>query len=564
MTRTSGVLPLLVLALLGLGTACSAGPTRVGAQPSWRRAPGVRVVVGASQQPGAPFTFTVPSEPATAYNEPPPAAVPSAPLTDAVVAAVQRVAADRGAAALQPDSRLYAAAEELAAVVPEEGVIAYALVEFAMQHHGIVEPSPHLLVVWGALDAPDAIVEQLVPRVPELLGTGAVVRVGVGAARRNDRGEGVVVLAVQGSSVTTRPIPRALPKGGRAAIEGRVLGGYRDPELFVTRDDGSVTRLPSAPGGRAGEFKAELACGGRDGRQQVEIVAVDATGSTVLANFPVWCNQPVPRKITVTQPAGDDVVARTEGDAEKALFALLNRDREAAGLPALVWDERAAEVARAHSREMKATGVVAHVSTTTGSAADRVRSAKIVTAAVLENIARAYGVSEAHDGLMNSPGHRANMLSTVATHVGIGVAFGEEISGQREMFVTQVFIRVPPPVDLARAVMAVRQKLRYTRPVQDDPGLDSVAQKLADELARGLDTKDARAHAIMTLDKRASRFRRVGTVITAVADLDALTGEALLGDDKAITHVGVGVAQGPHPDIGDTAIWVVLLVAEQR
>ena len=103
------------------------------------------------------------------------------------------------------------------------------------------------------------------------------------------------------------------------------------------------------------------------------------------------------------------------------LLALVNRDRQVAGLPGLLWDEHVADVARGHSTEMRRTKIVAHLSPVTGSAADRVRAAKIKTAVVLENVARAYGLGEAHQGLMNSPGHRANLMSHAATHLGIGV-----------------------------------------------------------------------------------------------------------------------------------------------
>ena len=82
------------------------------------------------------------------------------------------------------------------------------------------------------------------------------------------------------------------------------------------------------------------------------------------------------------------------------------------------------QVARAHSRDMRDTGVVAHVSPTTGSAGDRVRAGNIKSSLVLENVARAYGVGEAEEGLMNSPGHRANILSRDATHMGLGVVLG--------------------------------------------------------------------------------------------------------------------------------------------
>jgi len=546
-----------VAVLLLVVAACSGGPRKVGGQPSWRQ--GTQLRASATARTGAPVVFT-PSSPASARYGEPATPAPSTPLADAVVAAVGEAARQAGIPAPVADGRLFTAAEELAAVVPDEGVIAYSLVEFALQRQGIVEPSPHLLVVWGPLDQPEAMVAQLAPRIPELLAAGATSRVGVGAARRGS-GDGVVVFALQGSAVQIKPVPRALPDGGKVRIQGKVLAPFTDPELFVTHDDGSVTRLASV-GKSPAEFGADVDCAGRTGRQQVEVTAIDATGSTVLANFPVWCNQDAPASITVDTTI-DDGPIKDAADAEQRLLALVNRDRGVAGLPALVWDDGVAEVARAHSREMQSTGVVAHVSARTGTAADRVKAAGIRTAAVLENVARAYGIGEAHVGLMNSPGHRANLMSGVATHIGIGVVLGEEVAGRRELFVTQVFIRIPPVIDSATAAGVIHAKLSAVREVSTDPVLESTAQRVADRLAAGVPRDKAWADAKRTLEGLASKYRRIGSVLTAVADLDAITGEALLGGN-APELIGVGAAQGPHPDLGDGAVWIVLLLGERR
>jgi hypothetical protein len=42
---------------------------------------------------------------------------------------------------------------------------------------------------------------------------------------------------------------------------------------------------------------------------------------------------------------------------------------------------------------------------------------------------------------MNSPGHRANVMSTEVTHVGIGVVLGAPVSGRREIYITEIFLR---------------------------------------------------------------------------------------------------------------------------
>ena len=532
--------------------ACSSGaPQRVGAQPSWRK-PGVGKPIG-------PVTFKPSAEAAHNYNEPlqPP---PHTPLGDAMLAAVSVAANQAKLPVPVADARLFRACAELAEVVPEEGVVGYSLVEFALQHNGIIEPSPHLLVVWGDVDAPDPIIEQLKPRLAEILGDGATARVGIGAVKRNPDGSGAVVFALQGSGVNTTPIPRTLAPGGQFKLDAVVDARYHEPEVFVTRDDGSTERL-ALDAGRAGAFKSTVSCGKHAGRQQVEITASDAAGSTVLANFPVWCGTDPPQTLTV-DPTIDDSGVVEPAEAEKRLLALMNRDRQAQGLAALVWDDRVAAVAKGHSEEMRRTKVVAHVSPTTGSAADRVRVANIKTAVVLENVARAYGVGEAHAGLMNSPGHRANLMSATATHVGISVVLGDEVSGRRELFVTQVFIRIPPKIDASNATDLVRRRVESVRAVSVNAKLTSVSQQLADGLAAGKSRDSLWPAARHQLDTLGNSYARVGSVITAVSEMDTLDGKQLVGDYKP-DDIGIGIAQGTHPEIGDGAIWIVILMAER-
>ena len=534
--------------------ACSGrGPQAVGSQPSWR---GKTQVSG----PPRPVTFAPSSQPAVRYNEPVVAPPPST-LGNAIVAAVRDAAVRANTAVPVADARLFRACAELAQVVPEEGVIAYSLVEFALQRNGIIEPSPHLLVVWGDIDSPQLIIDQLQPRLAEILGDGATGRVGIGAAKRTPDGIGAVVFALQASGVATSPIPRSLKAGGSFSVDATIDARYRDPEVFVTRHDGSVVRVELRPA-KAGAFSAQVSCGAVIGKQQIEITASDAQGSTVLANFPVWCGSEPPPSLTV-EPSFDDVPVSDPAEAERRVLALVNRDRQTAGLPSLLWDERVADVSRGHSQDMRKAKFVAHVSPTTGSAADRVRVAKIKTAVVLENVARAYGIGEAHQGLMNSPGHRANLMSSSATHIGIGIVFGEEVSGRREIFITQVFTRVPPKVDPAKAAETIRQRVAAIRPVGNNPALVGIAQDLADGLAGGKTRDQAYAPLKRRVDALGNLYSRIGSIITTAADLDTIDGSSILGEAKP-DDIGVGIRQGTHPELGEGAIFIVVLLATRR
>ncbi len=549
---------LVVLALLTAAGCPSGGaPQQVGSQPSWR---GSGAPAGASI---APVKFAPTAEPAQRYNEPLQAA-PRTPLGDAVTAAVRDAAQRAGTNVPVADARLFRTCAELAEVVPEEGVIGYSLVEFALHRNGIIEPSPHLLVVWGDIDSPQLIVEQLQPRLAEILTDGANARLGIGAAKRLPDGTGAVVFALQASGVSTSPIPRALPAGGAFQLDAVVDARFKDPEVFITYDSGNTERLDLKLG-HAGGFTSKVGCGSHTGRQQVEITASDVDGSTVLANFPVWCGTQPPVSMTL-DPSSDDAPVATTVEAEKRLLALVNRDRQTAGLAQLTWDDKVAAVSRAHSEEMRRTKNVAHISPTTGSAADRVRAAKIKTAVVLENVARAYGVGEAHQGLMNSPGHRANITSRAATHLGIGVVFGEEVSGRREIFITQVFTRVPPKIDPGTALASVQQRLvQAVAPKQlgTSVRLSSIAQQLSDALAAGKTREQAYPLVKKQVDSLGAIYARVGSVITAAADLETLDGKSLIGD-SVVDDIGIGIAQGPHPEIGEGAMWVVILMAQKR
>ena len=546
----------VILAALA-GCPGSGGPAQVGTQPSWRGS-------GAKPAPVlAPVRFAPTTEPAQRYNEVY-QAPPKTPLGDAVVAAVRDAAQKAGTPVPIADARLFRVCRELAEIVPEDGLLNYSFTEFALQRNGIIEPSPQMLVVWGDVDATQDVLEKLQTRITDYLESGANARLGVGAVKRKADGTGVVVFALQGSSIQTTPIPRTLAANGSFTLDAVVDVRFKDPEVFMTYETGATERLEITPG-HAGGFTAKVGCGAHTGRQQVEITASDQNGATVLANFPVWCATQPPVSLTI-DPTADDTPVTTTDDAEKRLLALVNRDRQAAGLPALVWDDKVAAVARAYAEEMRRTKVVAHISPTSGSAADRVRAAKIKTAVVLENVARAYGVGEAHQALMNSPGHRANITSRSATRIGIGMAFGDEVSkDRREIFITQVFTRVPPKIDPAQATATVVQRISESagKPLGNAAKLASIAQQLADALASGKTREEAYPLVKKQVEALGSSYARVGSVITAAADLDTVDGKSLLGG-SAGDDIGVGIAQGPHPEIGEGAMWIVVLLGQKR
>jgi uncharacterized protein YkwD len=424
------------------GAPLPRAPSSLPALPTPSSAPPAAL---AAEDSAGSATFAPSGKPATHYNDAP-SPIPPTPFDDAVVAVIREAAWQAGRSPVPvADPRLFAACEEVAELIPEHrgpgATLATSAIEFALERHGIIESQAWLVFGWSQLDTPAQFIDQLRPKLVAALHDDPASRFGVGVAQRRPDGVAAIVFALQDSSISTLPFPRAVAADAGIEIDAVIDSRYRDPEVFVTRDDGRTRRLDLRPG-RPGGFVAHIACDDRIGRQQIEITGDTAAGATVLANFPVWCGTAPPSSIRF-DPSPEEPADSPE-QAERCLLDSVNHDRVVAGLPELVWDSALAGVARHYSEEMRRTHLVAHISPITGSVADRVRAAQITVRVVLENVARASGVREAHRALMSSPGHRANLMSTEATRIGIGVVFEDDIAGRRDLFITQVFTSAPP------------------------------------------------------------------------------------------------------------------------
>jgi hypothetical protein len=132
-------------------------------------------------------------------------------------------------------------------------------------------------------------------------------------------------------------------------------------------------------------------------------------------------------------PADPDDLER-DRDAAEEIFEKVNASRAEAGLEPLRWSGDLVDVAVRHAREMYVEGYFAHESARTGNVGDRLRTAGISYRLAGENLALAATPNEVHNGLMDSPGHRANILGSEFATVGIAV-----IRGPLGLMTVQVF-----------------------------------------------------------------------------------------------------------------------------
>lgn len=136
------------------------------------------------------------------------------------------------------------------------------------------------------------------------------------------------------------------------------------------------------------------------------------------------------------QGAGSGTVA-LESD-ERLLFEMMNEERTKNGLPPYQLDERLTGLARMKSEDLVKNHYFSHVSPTYGSPYEMLDDAGVDYVRAGENIAQAGNVYVVHYRLMNSSGHRRNILHQYFTHVGIGV-----VRNGSGVMVTELFIQKP-------------------------------------------------------------------------------------------------------------------------
>lgn len=136
--------------------------------------------------------------------------------------------------------------------------------------------------------------------------------------------------------------------------------------------------------------------------------------------------------LPIPPAAPEDLSDRPEDAAD--IYARVNVARAGEGADPLAWSDALAEVARLHAVDMYVGGYVSHVSPTTGTIGDRVAAADIRVMSMGENLALAVSSRAVHQGLMESPGHRANIVRPEFDVVGVAA-----VRGPSGLMVVQVF-----------------------------------------------------------------------------------------------------------------------------
>jgi hypothetical protein len=186
------------------------------------------------------------------------------------------------------------------------------------------------------------------------------------------------------------------------------------------------------------------------------------------------------RPAIVTATAGahaaDDSLARQ-------LFHLLNGERVKAGLPPLVWDDQLAEAAVQHSQLQSKRKQLSHQFP--GEPPLQQRLQAIPNASLGENVAVGPSVADAHEGLMHSPPHRANILSPKFDAGGIGI-----VQAGSNLWVTEDFAHRIQQMSAQTAADQVAKAFAQARTKARAPALERADAKQVTALACAMARRD--------------------------------------------------------------------------
>ncbi|MFA5535795.1 MAG: CAP domain-containing protein [Bacillota bacterium] len=155
---------------------------------------------------------------------------------------------------------------------------------------------------------------------------------------------------------------------------------------------------------------------------------------------PVETPKPAPPKPEApkpVQPKPEPVQPVTGSQFEQKVADLVNQERAKFGLSPLAHNGSLSQVARLKSEDMRDKKYFSHTSPTYGSPFDMMKQFGISYRTAGENIAAGQTTPEqVVKAWMDSPGHRANILNSQYTQIGVGYAKG----GSYGHYWTQMFI----------------------------------------------------------------------------------------------------------------------------
>jgi uncharacterized protein YkwD len=276
--------------------------------------------------------------------------------------------------------------------------------------------------------------EMLQDPISRELGEGRYTHFGIGVARQSFPPGYYVMLLFSRRPIELDSFPKRAGVGDRIELSGKLTQGLKNPRAYVAKPSGVVRDVLLDVAGD-GSFRTHIFFDEGPGEYRVEVSGESSLGPEIVALMPVQVGEFEP-----VERIEHAIESNTEHEAMLVVFEMINQARGDAGLARLTRDVGLEKIALGHAREMSTLRYAAHRSPTTGMISDRANQARLKWRRVGENVALNQTAFSAHQSLMDSPAHRANVLDAGFTHVGVGVVFADDGHGHRLVYLVENFM----------------------------------------------------------------------------------------------------------------------------
>jgi len=359
-------------------------------------------------------------------------------------------------------------------------------------------------------------------------------------------------------NLSLNALPIKIKIGQKQILTGTLSAKLNKPQIWLTPPSGIVKEIKTNT--RENDFSGSFTPG-VTGVFQVEVTAIGNLGPEVIALFPVYVG--VTPKLPLSE-ISDPKKELTLEEAENYLFELLNQARLQYKLPPLKWNDALRPVARAHSREMVDKDYFAHISPITGyDNSKRLHEAGIDYLGSAENLGYAQSIIGIHEGLMESPGHRQNILGDYREG-GIGIAV-KKINDVNYYYATQIFLNASQAVTPALLRDQIFDQINTYARGKGRPAfkkiaaLDQIAQSEAELLGKQ-DPVTLDGYQMSNFSDKAKgiSYRKARTILLRVKG-----GQEIEMDPEYLNNlydtIGIGIYQGTSQFGGPNTVWVFMI-----
>lgn len=217
------------------------------------------------------------------------------------------------------------------------------------------------------------------------------------------------------------------------------------------------------------------------------------------------------------------------------MLTLINQERTSIGLQPVEYSNQLSNMAELHSKDMIARNYFSHTNPD-GKDIDTRRIELGISTFVGENISKNTSVENSHNSLMNSPGHKANILNPLWNRLGLGI-----IKSGNTYYITQEFSLYPinPDEELNKIINSLNlQNLNSNSEVQQ------LAQDLSLEMATS-QTTQANSQKLSNSSILDGKSYSTSTGFASVStDLETLIKSQLefLDTNSSNTEYGIGLS----------------------